>query len=40
MRFFIESMILFAFDDVIEELPWLHVFHDEEELFGGLDYLV
>ena len=32
--------VLFGFDDVVEELPALHVLHDEEELLGGFDYLV
>jgi hypothetical protein len=32
--------LLFALDDVVEELSALHVLHDEEELLGGLDDLV
>ena len=32
--------VLFALDDVVEELAGLHVLHDEEELLGGLDYFV
>ncbi len=32
--------LLFAFDDIIKELPTLHVLHNQEQLLWCLDYLV
>lgn len=32
--------LLFALNDIIKELASLHVFHDQEKLFGGLNDFV
>ena len=37
---FVTQKLLFALDNVVEQLSTLHVFHYEEELLGSFDYLV
>ena len=36
----VNGEVLFALDDVVEQLPALHVLHYQEELLRGFDYLV
>lgn len=33
-------VLLFALNDIIKKLASLHVFHDQEKLFGGLNDFV
>jgi hypothetical protein len=33
-------VLLFAFDNVVEQFSAFHILHDEEKLFGGFDDLV
>lgn len=36
----VKNELLFALDDIVEELSAFHILHDEEELLGGFDDLV
>lgn len=37
MTTLIKRVLLFALDDIVEELSALHILHNQEELLWGLD---